>query len=392
MNKILAIIRKDILVRFSSRSELLFFLVLPLVFTFVIGGGFGGPDEPSRIRLLVVDRANTALSARLLEALARSEIVSAEVLPQAEAEQEFADRSAPALLVIPAGFDASLELEMHAQPNDLNAQAAGRAVSVIAGQVGLAAAAAQGSVNEAERLRPFTDDAGRQAYYAEAFSRAQSLLSESPDRLNLTRPESPTGTPFDPAAQASAGQLITWVFIPLLGISALFAFERQSGSLRRLLATPTRKSTFLFGAIGGQVLISLVQMALLVTFGVWVMKLNWGQSPAALALLLFAIALTGAALGTALGAFVKTERQASGLSIMLGMVLALLGGCWYPLELFPQAARTVVNILPTTWAMQGLMDLLVRGQDLSGILVEAGVLLGFAVVFFAVGVWRLRYE
>lgn len=54
--------------------------------------------------------------------------------------------------------------------------------------------------------------------------------------------------------------------------------------------------------------------------------------------------------------------------------------------------RTAVKILPTTWAMQGRLDIVLRGQGLTGVLAEAGVLLGFAAVFFAVGVWHFRYE
>jgi len=54
--------------------------------------------------------------------------------------------------------------------------------------------------------------------------------------------------------------------------------------------------------------------------------------------------------------------------------------------------RDIVKILPTTWAMQGTLDLVLRGQGLAGILPEAGVLLGFAAVFFGVGIWRFRYE
>ena len=73
---------------------------------------------------------------------------------------------------------------------------------------------------------------------------------------------------YDPRANSSAGQLITWVFIPLIGISAMFAYERQKGTLRRLLTTPTRKSTYLLGTIVGQVLTALVQMLLLVGFGI----------------------------------------------------------------------------------------------------------------------------
>jgi ABC-2 type transport system permease protein len=93
-----------------------------------------------------------------------------------------------------------------------------------------------------------------------------------------------------------------------------------------------------------------------------------------------------------MGTFIKTEGQAGGLSIMFGMVFALMGGCWYPLELFPPAIQNAVKVLPTTWAMQGMLDLVLRGGGMRDILPEAGVLLGFAVIFFSVGVMRFRYE
>src|SRR5688572_32636030 len=82
---------------------------------------------------------------------------------------------------------------------------------------------------------------------------------------------------YDPRANSSAGQLITWVFIPLFGISALFAYERQQGTLRRVLTTPTSKATFLLGTISGQVVMALIQMTLLVLFAVLAFKLNWGN-------------------------------------------------------------------------------------------------------------------
>ena len=202
----------------------------------------------------------------------------------------------------------------------------------------------------------------------------------------------PDQVDYDPRANSSAGQLITWVFIPLFGISALFAYERQQGTLRRLLTTPSRKATFLLGTISGQVSLALIQMFLLIGFGVLVMKLNWSREPLALSVLLFASALAAAAFGTTMGTFIKTEGQASGLSIMFGMIFAMLGGCWYPLELFPSAIQSAVRILPTTWAMEGMLDLGLRGGGLMDILPEAGVLLGFAVIFFSIGVMRFRYE
>jgi len=395
MIKIFAITWKDAIIRFSGFSELLFFLILPIVFTFLLAGGTPGGDTDNRIRLLTVDEANTLLSAQLFETLEASTSVRPVLVSRAEAETEFSERRASSVLFIPAGFSLDSDergLELKQQPNNLNAMVAERAVLAAMGRVGSALTIAENSVREAEAVRAFESDSERETYFAAALAKAQELMESAPRRVNVAYAGTPDTVEYDPAANSSAGQMITWVFVPLLGISGLFAYERQQGTLRRLLTTPTHKSVFLLGAISGQVFTAMVQMTLLITFGVLVMNLPWGREPLALAVLLTSFALAAAALGTTLGTFVKTDSQATGLSIMLGMVMALLGGCWYPLELFPEAMQSAVRVLPTTWAMQGMMDIGLRGGGLVDILPEAGVLLGFAAVFFAVGVWRFRFE
>ncbi len=397
MKKILAITFRDIRLRFTSFSEWLFFLILPITFTLILSGGTGAPSD-NRIRLFVVDQAQTSLSAELVATLEESESVNPELTDLENGEEQFDTRNISALLIIPSGFDqaalesGSLILELRQQPNNLNALVAQRAVQAVISRVGQAVQIARQSVSEAEKIRPFTSEADRQAYFDNALEEAQTLLAEAPDRITESQGNTPDQIEYDPRANSSAGQLITWVFIPLIGLSELFAAERQMGTLRRILTTPTRKGTYIFGTIFGQVCIALLQMALLVGFGILVMKLNWGQDILGLAIMLVAGALAAAALGTMLGTFVKSAAQAQGLSIMLGMVMALMGGCWYPLELFPEVVRNIVKALPTTWAMQGLLDLVLRGQGWTAILPEAGVLLGFAAVFFIIGIWRFKYE
>jgi len=402
MSRILAIAWKDARVRFSNRAELLFFLILPVVFTVILGGGAigGNPNPDPGVPMVAVDEDQSPRSAELLGALLESEAVRLEVLPRTEAERDFEDQSAAALLVVPLGFEERLasgqpaEVELRVIPNDIDSLAVEQAVRSAAASAGRALAVAYGSLAEAERMRPFTAEAERQAYFEAGLRQAQDLIAAAPTRLMVSEPalqEAEAGG-FDATALASAGQLITWVFIPLLGTSGLFAYERLRGTLRRLITTPTTSATYLLGTITGQLALSIVQMTLLVGFAALVMKLSWGSSPLALAVVLLSFALAAVALGTMLGTFIKTESQASGLSILLGMAMALLGGCWYPIELFPEVARTAARILPTNWAMQGLTDLTTRGQGLIGILPEAGVLLGFAIVFFVVGVWRFRYE
>jgi ABC-2 type transport system permease protein len=194
------------------------------------------------------------------------------------------------------------------------------------------------------------------------------------------------------AAQANAGQLVTWVFIPLLATSVVLTDERTMGTLRRLLTTPTSKSTFLLGTFVGQLVPAWVQMALLIGFGGLVMGVYWGGSMVGLFVLLLAFSLASVAFGTLMGTVVKTSGQANNLSIMSGMAMALLGGCWWPSELFPDVLLTVNKVLPTTWVMDGLNGLMLQGFGLMEVLPLAGVLLGFAVVFFLIGVWRFRFE
>ena len=54
MKKIIAIFQKETILRFTSPVEWLFFLILPLFFTFVLAGGTAG-NMDTRTRLAVVD-------------------------------------------------------------------------------------------------------------------------------------------------------------------------------------------------------------------------------------------------------------------------------------------------------------------------------------------------
>ena len=54
--------------------------------------------------------------------------------------------------------------------------------------------------------------------------------------------------------------------------------------------------------------------------------------------------------------------------------------------------QAIVKMLPSTWAMQGLTDIIVYGKGLSEVWLNAIVLLAFATIYFVVGVQRLRLD
>lgn len=397
MKKLLAIIKKDTILRFTSPMEWMFFIILPLVFIYLISGGTTQTGD-TRLVLTVVDQADTALSQALLDELAKSSAVNPVLTEYDQALQEFEQLKVSAVLIIPSDFTAdaltlgSASLELRKQPNTLNGLAVEQAVQLAASRIASLADVARVSTARAAEFQPFADEAARQAFYDSAFAQAQTMLAEAPDRLQSVVGSTADPIEYDAKANSTAGQMITWVFIPLIGLSGMLAYERANGTLRRLLVTPTSKATFLGGTILGQGLTALVQMSILIVFGILVMKMKWGQSPAGLAMVMVSFTLAAAALGTMLGTFVKSESQANGLSVLIGMLMAMMGGCWYPIELFPSAIRSAAQVLPTYWAMQGFLDIAVRGQGPAGVLQECAVLLGFALLFFSVGIRRFRYE
>jgi len=362
------------------------------------GGAPDGEADP-RIRLLVVDEARSLISVQITNELGQSTAVRPEVVTREVADEQFNQRRAAVVFVIPARMILSAlqagtaVVELRQQPNNLNATVAERAIQTALRRVSSAYSAANAAVAQREKSQPFASSAEKQAYFDQSLKTARELQTTAPERVTVIRGATPEQqVDYDPRVNSSAGQLITWIMIPLFGISEMFAYERTQGTLRRLLTTPTRKATYLFGTLAGQVTLAMIQMSLLILFGIFVMRINWAREPAGLLVMLVATCLAGAAIGTTLGTFVKTGGQANGLSILAGMVMGLMGGCWYPLELFPPAIQTAVKILPTTWAMQGMLDLVLRGRGLVEVLPEAGVLLGFAALFFALGVWRFKYE
>jgi ABC-2 type transport system permease protein len=397
MNKIIQIAIKDARLQFSSAAQWLFFLILPIVFTFLLAGADFGTGDATGLRLLVIDADGGDVAAELRDRLSNNATLAPDLLPASEALQLFDDNAAAALLRIPQRFSAAVAageavtLDLRVQPNNTNAVAIQQAIQTEVTALSLTREVAAVAVQEAERIKPFASQAARDAFFADTVTQAQQQLADAPAQVTRTVATT-TDDAFQIASHQAIGQLLTWVFIPLLGTSVLFASERTGGTLRRLLTLPVRKTTYLFGTIFGSLGLGLIQMTILVLFGRFALGISYGRDPLGLALLLVAFALAATALGTTLGTLVKTESQANNLSIMLGMVMALLGGCWFPIEIFPPAARLVAMLFPTRWAMAGMTDLAVRGQAVGDVLPEVGVLLLFALLFFAIGTRRFRYE
>ena len=402
MKQLWAVAVNELKVEFADRSTWFSFLILPLIFTVVIGvatRGLGGDSNAdSRAPAALVNEDGGPLAAAFTNALAQSKVVRFETATEGRALNQLQANDVLAVIVLPPGFSADLaagrkvtvSLQLAAANGE--SQAFSAEVQSAVAKVSGAVIAAQISVETAEARRPFANTAERDAYFQAALKLAGAASTAA---VTVDATEAPAAAPLKVGggyALSSPGQLVTWVLATLLAGAGALVAERRMGTLRRLLTTSVTKGAMLGGKILGRLAMGLAQMAVMIGFGQWVLGVKWGNSLLAMAMVAVCFGLAATALALFLATLARTEQQAGALTSLGVFLLAPLGGAWVPLEITPPAFQALAQIFPTTWAMRGFTNVVVRGQGPQEVLLECGVLLGFAAAFFALGVWRFKYE
>lgn len=189
--------------------------------------------------------------------------------------------------------------------------------------------------------------------------------------------------------RGASQQLILFMFVTSLSASSMLIESRRLGVSRRMLASPTSIRTVVAGEALGRYAIALVQGILIVFGTVVLFRVDWGNvATTALVVVLFALAGTGAAM--LMGSVLRNAAQAGSLGVFLGLVLAALGGCMVPLEIFPPTMVTIAHVTPHAWALDALTESLTGNATPSEVAGPLAVLGIYAAVLFAGAAVLLR--
>ncbi len=106
------------------------------------------------------------------------------------------------------------------------------------------------------------------------------------------------------------------------------------------------------------------------------------------------LGLGAVSLGIFLSTFARTELQILQFIPIVIVPQGLLSGFFWPIEQLPSLLQPVARILPVTYAIDGLRQVMIAGADLSSpqVLLDLGVLVGIAAVFIALAAATIRRE
>jgi len=441
-----ALVLAELRLYFSSRRTLVMNILAPVL----IGAFFGYVTNPKdqtapHVPVAVVDRDGSAMTKAIIEAMSKDASLNVTLADEAQARKLVSEGKLRAAIILPEQFGATAATALFAPGNqpkitivedpskamevslvqglltqhvmqNIAAQAfspSSVSADTIAGwRKGLADAgdgvspdarsALGGLFDSMERLRadqqkvaattPTTTPApaGSTATAAGASQKTGGL--RQPFSIEKQSAVGTRDSQYNGYAHSFAGMSVQFILFLGIDLGVALLLARRMGLWKRLRAAPLSRATLIAsrmtsGAVVATVLLIAIFAAAIAIFGVRIRG-----SIAGFALITLTFAIMTASFGLFIAAVGKTPEATRGLAIVATLIMVMLGGAWVPSFIFPQWLQTASLVVPTRWAVDGLDAMTWRGLGFDAALAPSAVLIGFALLFALLAMWRFRWD
>jgi ABC-2 type transport system permease protein len=185
--------------------------------------------------------------------------------------------------------------------------------------------------------------------------------------------------------------ILAMFFVFLLACVS-FLRERSQGTMERLLATPTNRVEIVLGYMLGLGLFALIQVAVILFYTVWVLKIHYLGSLGLLFLVITLLAVVGVTLGILASAFARNEFQVVQFIPIIIIPQILLGGTFWAVSEMPNYLQPFAYVMPVYYANQALRDVMLKGWGLNEIWPNLVILVGIAGILILLGSLTMRRE
>ena len=176
------------------------------------------------------------------------------------------------------------------------------------------------------------------------------------------------------------------------GIAFSIVTARSRGLLKRLVATPMRKSHYLLGQMMGRMAFLVPEVVLLVAFAHFAFGVPVNGSILALSVVtgLGAMAFTG--IGLLVSARPRTIEGVSGLMNFVMLPMWIFSGVFFSPSRFPDAMMPAIRLLPLTALNDALRAVMIDGAALPSVAPELAVVSLWGAAAFAVALRLFRWR
>jgi ABC-2 type transport system permease protein len=416
LHQVLAVAWKDLSVFAKDRGELIVLFLLPVLLSAMIGSAYNQMFQPEESDVLfpvyVVNQDSGLFGQQVVTALNTIDQVDVEALGSVtQADERVSAGERIAAVVIPAGLTDNINAYEPSTVQvivDPGQEEAGSLITGLVNQI-VAPVTTMGEIQYG--IRTILDEAGVLDQADPQLVRAALAQGVGAMMTQLQEMEQ------DPAimvvSQDSEGAAVTvpdnayavWMpafavwfaFFVVGSVASTLLQEREEGTLRRLVAAPIPGGAVIAGKMLAYGLIAVLQVMVIFAVGNIAFGMSLGNSPLGLVLITLGLALAATSLGMMIAGLSRTSRQAYLIGLVLGFVLAGLGGClsfnplepWFRME---GIFGILSKLTPHSHGLEAYRRLLVEGRGVVDVLPQLGILVLMSVIFFLVARWRFKFE
>ncbi len=149
------------------------------------------------------------------------------------------------------------------------------------------------------------------------------------------------------------------------GVGAMLATFREKRVLRRVYLTPLPSWIFFAALVLYRMTLLAMQAAILAIVGGFVFHVHVTGNPLSVAFILVLGAATFVALGTVIGAVVRSTESANNIASVLTVPLSFLSDAYIPIDRFPHAISSVLRLLPSTQFIDSFRGIAMYGEPVT---------------------------
>jgi len=413
---IFAIVRTALVSLRRDRGALSLSFILPVVFFSIFAVIFGGQrDTTSKITVIVVDEDRSHASERLIQGLKQEASLVIKTRPEpiqgmeqpdytaTSSEKAVKEGLAPVAVIVPRGFGENPIDFGRSDANHPMIQLLEDSGDMVAPQMisGLLQKVAMTSMPDimAEQGAKYIDQyaGGLTKEQRERMDEGLRFLRDEQDK-DGSKSNAGNGGPVAVATRTVVGENkrapmvsfyasaigVMFLLFTSSGAAGALLDEVESGTLDRVLSSRVTMTSLMLGKLTFNALLAFSQLVLMFLWGWAVFKLDFWSHVPGFVLMDACTAVAVGAFGLLLASVCHTRAQLGALSTLVILIMSSVGGSMFPRYLMPESMQEAGLLTINAWAIDGFTKVFWRDEPVSHLWPQVLVLVGTAIVLFAI--------
>lgn len=360
---------------FKKKSNVIVYIVVPIALVMFFMGMQGSSSSDSKVSVGIINKDNTEIAADMLKYLDSTKKFEIVPLNEENLEGKVSNGDVQFALIIPENMKYKI-LNQDIEKIEI-ISIKGEDVTVwIENYINMY----MKNLMDISKAANGKEEIFNKIY--EGYSK-QELVLESKFVTDNTKSGGVT--------QSTMGLFIMVMLIGTSTTSRLILKEKKERTYHRICTSPVSSKQYISGNVIVNLFISFIQIAIVLFLATKILKYNTHVPDIQLLIILMSFGTVAVSLGLLIVACSNSSESANNLSTLIITPTCMLGGCFWPVSLMPPFLEKLSDFIPQSWAL-GAIRKIQTGAQFKDILGNILILLGFAITFFLISVYKMKRD